>query len=62
MYASTHPDLVDRIMDFESGYMNDETEIVRLFQDLIDSGLIRGLQGSYQRAAHRLAANGLVTL
>ena len=57
--ASLDPklDLVGRIMDFESGQM-DENQIVPFFQDLIDTGMAWQLQGSYGRAAARLIRQG----
>lgn len=44
-------DVVDKIMDYESGNMDDE-QIVQFFQEIIDSGLVWQLQGSYSRAAN----------
>lgn len=52
-------DLVDRIIDWESGLM-DEDEAVEFFQDLVDSGLAWTLQGHYGRTASRLIDAGLV--
>lgn len=54
-------DVVDRIMRYESGEMEQE-ETVSFFQELVNSGLLRQLQGSYQRTASRLAAAGLIRL
>ena len=53
-------DLAARIMDFESGQL-DEEQVVDLFQDLVDTGLAWTLQGSYGRAAQRLIDDGFVT-
>ena len=50
-------DQVDKIMLFESGELDFEG-IVELFQDLIDSGLVWQLQGSYGRVAKSLIADG----
>jgi hypothetical protein len=60
MSDSAGSDLVDRITDFENGDLSDD-EIIRLFQDLVDSGLVWQLQGCYGRAAQRLIEAGLVT-
>jgi hypothetical protein len=50
-------DQVDKIMAFESGEL-DEEGIIELFQELIDSGLVWQLQGSYGRTANFLIENG----
>ena len=50
-------DQVDKIMLFESGELDFEG-IVELFQDLIDSGLVWQLQGSYGRVARSLIMDG----
>lgn len=52
------PDLVDKIMRYEGGEM-DQDETVEFFQDLIDSGTIHSLQGSYGRMAENLIRQGL---
>ena len=49
---------VDKIMKYENGEM-DEDETVEFFQDLIDSGMIYHLQGSYGRMAQHLIQQGL---
>lgn len=48
---------VDKIMAFESGEL-DEDGIIELFQELIDSGLVWQLQGSYGRTARALISAG----
>ena len=50
-------DQVSKIMAFESGEL-DEEGIIELFQELIDSGLVWQLQGSYGRMASSLIENG----
>lgn len=50
-------DQVSKIMAFESGEL-DFDETVELFQELIDSGLVWQLQGSYGRMANSLIENG----
>ena len=52
-------DVVDGIMRYESGDMPDD-EVPVLFQDLIDSGMVWLLQGSYGRAAQQLIEQGVV--
>lgn len=51
------PDIVSRLMDYEQGTMN-EKQTVELFQELIDSGTVWHLQGSYGRMAARLIEAG----
>ena len=51
-------DMVGKIIDFESGMMSD-TETITFFQELIDTGMINSLQGTYQRTAARLVNTGL---
>jgi len=50
-------DIVDAIIEFESGQLTDE-ETIELFQELISSGKISALQGSYQRMAAALIEDG----
>ncbi len=52
-------EIVDRIMAFEQGDL-DEGETVALFQELVDTGLVWKLQGSYGRTAQTLINAGLV--
>lgn len=51
--------LVTALIDYEEGRLNHE-EIVELFQQLVDNGLIRVLQGHYGRIARDLIEQGLV--
>lgn len=53
-------DLVDKIMAFEDGEM-DEDEIIAFFQELVNTGLAWQLQGHYGRTARRLIEAGCVT-
>lgn len=46
-------DLINEIIDYESGQMDDEM-VVEFFQRIIDSGLVWNLQGSYGRMAKAL--------
>ena len=50
-------DQVSKIMAFESGEL-DFDATVELFQELIDSGLVWQLQGSYGRVARSLIKDG----
>ena len=54
-------DLVSLIMEYEDGQLNDE-ETINLFQRLYDDGMIRSLQGSYQRMFRSLRIAGLIKL
>ena len=47
-------DIVNKIMDFESGEMNETGQIVDFFQELGDSGMIFHLQGHYHRLFSQL--------
>ncbi len=51
-------DIVAKIVAYESGVMTDK-EVVELFQELLDTGLVYKLQGSYQRMAYSLIEEGL---
>jgi hypothetical protein len=51
--------LVDKIIDYESGMMEEE-EIIEFFQELVDSGMAWQLQGAYGRMAAALIEAGLV--
>lgn len=61
MWRCVLSDLVDRIIDFEHGEL-DEDEIVELFQELVDTGLAWQLQGTYGRTAANLIKVGLVRM
>ena len=54
----TNP-IVDKIIAYEYGEMT-FNESVAFFQELYDTNLIYGLQGSYQRTFMRLVNDGLV--
>lgn len=49
--------LIDKIMDFECNDMPPK-EVIPFFQELIDSGIVWRLQGSYTDSALSLIANG----
>lgn len=46
-------DIVNKIMVYEAGMMEEE-EAIAFFQELLDTGKIQHLQGSYQRTMLRL--------
>ena len=49
--------LVDNIIAYEQGELSDQ-EVVRLFADLVRSGMAWSLQGSYGRTATALIKEG----
>lgn len=51
--------LVDRLIAYEEGQMNEDEEIA-LFQHLIDTGTCWQLQGHYHRVAATLIEAGLI--
>ena len=53
-------DIVSAIMDLESGNL-DDAGILALFQNLVNTGLVWSLQGSYGRTATALLERGLIT-
>jgi hypothetical protein len=53
-------DVVDKIIQFESGEMDDQ-ETINFFQELIDDGLVWNLQGMYGRMATALIEAGHCT-
>jgi hypothetical protein len=50
-------DRADKIMAFEQGDLQD-CEIIALFQELLDSGIVWQLHGSYGRLARQLIEAG----
>lgn len=53
-------DLMSSILDYEMGILED-TEVVELFQELVNTGLAWTLQGSYGRTAKDLIEQGVIT-
>jgi hypothetical protein len=52
-------DMVDKIIDFENGDMDPSMTVI-FFGELIKTGLVWELQGSYQRIARRLIEAGVL--
>lgn len=59
--ASNSYNVIDAIMKIEEGAYDSEEEYASLYQALIDSGVVWHLQGSHQRNATWLIANGFCT-
>jgi len=53
-------DTVGRLIAFEQGALSEE-QVIDLFQDLIDSGTVWELQGTYGRTALSLIEHGYCT-
>lgn len=53
------PDLMDKIMAYEDGQMDYEQEVA-FFQELLASGMVWHLQGSYGRRAWDLMQSGAI--
>lgn len=51
--------VVTQMMLYEDGALN-EQETIELFQNLVDTGMVNSLQGSYGRMAHALIEAGLI--
>lgn len=54
-------DIVEKIIAYESGEM-DEQEAIQFFQEILDSGMVWQLQGSYQRTARHLIEKKLINV
>jgi hypothetical protein len=54
-------DLIDRIIRYERGEMEDDAEVLDLFQDLVNSGAAWDLQGHYGRTARTLIDAGMIS-
>lgn len=52
--------VMSRIIEFESGKL-DQEEVITLFQELVDTGIVWQLQGSYGRIAAQLIDDGYIT-
>jgi DNA-binding IscR family transcriptional regulator len=53
-------DQLDKIIAYEQGDLSEE-DTIKLFQELVNSGLVWSLQGHYGRTATRLIEAGLIT-
>ena len=51
-------DITDKIIEYEAGLLPEDEEVA-FFQELIDSGMLRCLQGHYHRTAQYLVDEGL---
>lgn len=51
---------ITKLIAFESGELSDE-EVIKFFQEIINSGVVWQLQGSYGRFAVSLIENGHCT-
>jgi hypothetical protein len=60
-HAPERDKLLDKILKYESGEMEHE-ESIEMFQELLNSGLIFKLQGTYQRTASRLLQMELIKM
>jgi hypothetical protein len=52
-------DLVDKIMTYEAGGL-DDAEVVELYQELHDTGILWELQGHYGRRASLMLQEGMI--
>ena len=52
--------MVQAIIDYESGNMS-EKEIIYFFGELVSTGFIHAMQGHYQRTAHDLIEQGILS-
>ncbi len=53
--------MIHQISRYEAGLMKD-AEVDAFFQQLVDTGILWELQGSYALAANRLALDGRITI
>ena len=56
----TGMNVLQGIMDYENGEM-ESSEVIDFFQNLVDTGIVYHLQGSYQRIAQTLIESGVIT-
>lgn len=52
-------DTIDKMMEYEMGNL-EENEILEMFQELVDDGVVWKLQGHYGRMANRLIEGGYI--
>ena len=53
-------DLTGAIIDYETGAMETQEELLKLFQHLVDTGMAWSLQGHYGRTATALLEQGYI--
>ena len=61
MTTNTSYDLTGAIIDYETGAMETEEQLLELFQHLVDTGMAWSLQGHYGRTATALIEAGHIT-
>jgi len=54
-------DIVNKIIEFEQGELNDD-EIIELFEQLYITNALQGLQGTYQRTFKDLLEQNLINI
>jgi hypothetical protein len=59
--AQMSNDLIQKIIDWEQGLLQEEQEVIDFFQELVDTGMAWRLQGAYGRVAAALIDQGLVS-
>jgi len=59
--AQMSNDLIQKIIDWEQGLLQEEQEVIDFFQELVDTGMAWRLQGAYGRVAVALINQGLVS-
>jgi hypothetical protein len=59
--ADVANDIVQGIIDYESGAMESDEEVIAFFQLLINTGYVWKLQGHYGRTASALIEQGYCT-
>ena len=52
--------MINEIIAYESGELGPD-DVIHFFGDLVSSGVIHGLQGSYQRTASDLIEQGILS-
>lgn len=52
--------IVEQISEYEEGTLTDD-EVIELFQELVNTGIVWSLQGSYGRMAIHLIEQGLIS-
>jgi len=52
--------IVEQISEYEEGTLTDD-EVIELFQELVNTGVVWSLQGSYGRMAIHLIEQGLIS-